>query len=249
MGGHDKLFRLDRQATLICTLLRGFGGRRAEHLIRNLNLSFLHSFYYAALEFASDTTARPITYYEFGVGGGETLQNYIEALKAFVKDHGRTFKDHKIVLFDSFKGLPSKRGYEDDHVTWHEGKFSHSTEEIKALLAKRGLNPNSDDIRFIEGYYADSLSENLRNSLTASPPDLVTIDCDYYSSTKLVLDWLRPILRNGCLFYFDDVWAFCGNPKRGELKAINEFNELGEGTLTVFPLIPTTQDRCYLYSV
>jgi hypothetical protein len=59
----------------------------------------------------------------------------------------------------------------------------------------------------------------------------VMMDCDFYSSTKTVLEWIRPLLRDGTIFMFDDIWAFMGHPDFGELRAIREFNAKGPGLL------------------
>ena len=70
-------------------------------------------------------------------------------------------------------------------------------------------------------------------------PSIVTVDCDYYSSAKLALEFLKPLLRSGAVFYFDDIWSFHGHPEMGELKAINEFNCGDHGSLT----------PCHLYGL
>lgn len=41
-----------------------------------------------------------------------------------------------------------------------------------------------------------------------------------------------PLLRPGVLIYFDDIWSFNGDPSRGQLRAIREFNEAGPFYLT-----------------
>ena len=66
---------------------------------------------------------------------------------------------------------------------------------------------------------------------SANYRNIITIDCDLYSSTATVLEWLRPLLRHGTLFYFDDIWAFLGHPEYGEMRAIAEFNAKAAGLL------------------
>ena len=53
----------------------------------------------------------------------------------------------------------------------------------------------------------------------------VHIDCDFYSSTKLVLDYIKPYLQNGTIILFDDWHTFKGNYEYGEKKAFEEFRE------------------------
>lgn len=45
------------------------------------------------------------------------------------------------------------------------------------------------------------------------------------------MEWIRPLLRDGTFFMFDDIWAFMGHPDFGELRAIREFNDKGSALL------------------
>jgi hypothetical protein len=187
------------------------------------------------------------SYYEFGTGRGYTLSRYIEALQAFCHDEHLSPHDYDMFLFDSFVGLPEKKGVEDDHLEWSQGMFAHTIDEIKQIIESCEMDPNSERIRFVRGFYEQTLTQDLRDRFASTPPDIITIDVDYYSSTKTVLGWLRPMLRSGCLFYFDDIWSFNGSPRRGELGAINEFNRDGRGILVPFNIVPTLPNNCYLY--
>ena len=200
-----------------------------ETFARLLPMFPLRSWFYYALD-ANRAQEAPC-YYEFGVGLGGTVTMYIDALKAFCRETKRNIHDCSIYLFDSFQGLPEKMDYRDEHPDWAQGSFSSSVKEIKNLLTRKGLRPDSSSIHFIEGFYERSLTSMLRDSLRSCPPTIVTVEVDYFSSTKTLLEWLRPLLHEGTLFYFDDIWAFGGDPKRGELAAIREFNEAGKGTL------------------
>jgi Macrocin-O-methyltransferase (TylF) len=177
-----------------------------------------------------------LTYYEFGVGWGGTLTRYIDALKAFCRETKGDFYKHQLYLFDSYKGLPEKQGQKDDHPGWDKGVFGTDLAQVKQSVALLGVSPNATNFHFIKGFYEKALTEELRSQLSEHPPSIITVDVDYYSSCKLVLDWLRPLLKEGTLFYFDDIWEFYGNPNRGELGAINEFNQNGRGKLVAFPM-------------
>lgn len=157
---------------------------------------------------------RPLTYYEFGTGSGNTLERALDALKKF--KGGRAF------LFDSFEGLPAMQHKSDASPLWKQGDFSFSQNYISRIVKKSGFD--SENVRFIKGFYETSLTLELQKELANSPPAFVTIDVDYYSSTKIVLDFLKPILASGCIIFFDDLWAFDGHPEYGQLKALNEFN-------------------------
>lgn len=81
-------------------------------------------------------------------------------------------------------------------------------------------------MRLVPGWFDASLTDELRREVSDRQidPTFVCIDCDYYSSTIVALEWLRPLLKSGALFYFDDIWSYHGSPNKGELKAIHDFN-------------------------
>jgi len=94
----------------------------------------------------------------------------------------------------------------------------------------RQIDLSRGNVRFIQGFFEDSLTSELAKDLATHPPSIVTVDVDYYSSTKSVLEWLLPFTPTGCLFYFDDIWLFYGHPQMGQVAAINELNCGGLGT-------------------
>lgn len=120
---------------------------------------------------------RPL-YLEFGVYRGRTLRYWARHLRA---------PEARFVGFDSFQGLP-----EDWELGAERGTFSV------------GKPPEIDDPRvsFVVGWFDQTVQG-------WEPPEhdqlVVNVDCDLYSSTKLVLDWVTPRLRRGDLVYFDDL--------------------------------------------
>jgi len=54
-------------------------------------------------------------------------------------------------------------------------------------------------------------------------PHCIYIDCDLYSSTMTVLQFVEKIAVTGTWILFDDYWCFRGSPKFGEQRAINEW--------------------------
>ncbi len=175
------------------------------------------------------------SYYEFGVGWGGTLVAFLHALSDCRKTLGRMGDLYRVVGFDSFEGLPKQSSPRDESAEWRPALFAHSLEEIRQTIASARLDLRAVDLRFVRGFFDTSLTDGLRNELREFPPSIVTVDVDYYSSTKVVLEWLRPVLRSGTLFYFDDIWSFHGNPQYGQLAAIREFNSLGDGQLVNLP--------------
>jgi len=165
----------------------------------------------------------PYNYYEFGTGTGGTLTYYLKALKKIIKLKKLDLKKFRIFLFDSFEGLPEYTNPKDYNPAWTKGQFSGSEDYIKNLI-KSILPEALDNVSFVKGYYENTLNEKLQKSLRQFPPSIVNIDVDYYTSTKTVLEWIHPILQDGTIFYFDDIYEYLGNLSKGEYKAIDEFN-------------------------
>lgn len=118
-------------------------------------------------------------YLEFGVYRGRTIRYWASHL---------SLPDARFVGFDSFEGLP-----EDWQPNAQAGSFSV------------GKVPEVDDPRvsFVVGWFDKTLP-------TYEPPPhdqlIVNVDCDLYSSSRCVLEWLSPRLRPGTLVYFDDLF-------------------------------------------
>lgn len=62
-----------------------------------------------------------------------------------------------------------------------------------------------------------------------------------------MLNCLGLILPSGVFFYFNDIWSFYWHPHYGELAAIHEFNQVGEGFLTPYPCF-RLNSLVYIYS-
>ncbi len=183
-------------------------------------------------------------YYEFGVASGGSIKIYILALKKFCKDYKKNINDFHIFAFDSFQGLP-KEGVGDNHVIWGQSQMVHPKEQVLGVI--RETKFPIDNFHSVDGFYDTTLTTDLRDKFVTFAPAIINIDCDYYSSTIMALKWLMPLLSSGAIFRFDDIWAYHGHPDYGELKAINEFNNLGFGQLQLFPLCGLPS-YVYIYS-
>ncbi len=198
-------------------------------------------------QFRAGFGAPNANYYEFGVGRGRTMMRFVKALKLYCRLAGIDPYSYSIFAFDSFEGLPAKESVRDDHPGWHQRQFLYTVEDITKRVGSQ-IDVRKGTVRFIKGFFHDSLTPELAAELSTHPPSIVTIDVDYYSSTKTVLEWLSRILRSGCLFYFDDLWAFYGHPEMGEIGAINEFNRAGQGYLIPYGELGTTVGgRTYVF--
>lgn len=190
---------------------------------------------YRALEFQyweDKANVIPIGhYYEFGLATGDSFARCYRTVTSLAKHLGYAGAEDfgvRMLGFDSFEGLPEP-GESDRRVGWGRGAMACDRERFEQRMDAAGIPRTA--YRLVEGFYEKSLTEELRAELADCKPSLVMMDCDFYSSTRTVLEWIRPLLRDGTFFMFDDIWAFAGHPDFGELRAIREFNAAGPGVL------------------
>jgi hypothetical protein len=126
----------------------------------------------------------------------------------------------KMWAFDSFEGLPNQQEKEDYHPRWIEGSMNISLSQFRNTCTKHGIP--EDQYETVQGYYEQSLQEPSENKLPNNIC-LAYIDCDLYSSTKTVLDFLSPRLKHGMLIAFDDYYWFSSTQLSGERRAMLEF--------------------------
>ena len=132
---------------------------------------------------------------EFGVFNGLTI-NYIS-----------TKIDREIIFgFDSFEGLPE---------FWRD-EFDKGVFNVDNNLPK--VNPN---VKLIKGWF----DQTLKNFKIDKPIAYLHIDCDLYSSTKTIFDYLGPHIVPGTIIVFDEYFNYPGW-KHGEFLAFKEFIQM-----------------------
>lgn len=123
---------------------------------------------------------KQVLYLEYGVYQGASLRYWSSALSN---------PDSQLHAFDSFVGLPETF----DSLTHPMGLFDTG-----------GMPPQIDDSRI--AYHIGWFDQTVPSfDVPAHEQLLVTLDADLYSSTKLVLDHLRPHIKPGAILYFDDM--------------------------------------------
>jgi O-methyltransferase len=163
----------------------------------------------------------PGHYFEFGVWNGVSLLRFWKCTQ-WMLGRGETNR-WKIFGFDSFEGLPKPKDSADTHEFVGEGSFrSEGVATILRLLESNGCK--QEKIKLIPGFFDESLTADLKKTLDFPKASLVNIDVDYYSSTIDVLDWIEDLMHDGTLIYFDDINFYNRNPKKGQVKAITDFN-------------------------
>ena len=158
-------------------------------------------------------------YLEFGVFEGRTF-GYVNKLMA------RLFPDMRFVALDSFEGLPEPSGIDADPANtsgFYKGQFTCAEDAFLANL--RAVNPQLDEARLhiVKGWFDQSLKPGNPAIAGLDKVAAAWIDCDLYSSTVPVLEFLTPRLQVGSVILFDDWRCYRNLPDYGEQKACAEW--------------------------
>lgn len=156
-------------------------------------------------------------YLEFGVFNGSSIGSMWLASKELGVTATRFFG------FDAFEGLPADSEKEDDGV-WKKGFYTCSFEKMQECLDRRNINPN--DITWIKGWYDKTLNQETTSKYNLGKFGIIFVDCDTYSSSKSVLDYIAPLIKEPLILCFDD-WKLNDLDVKGmgEYKSFNEFLE------------------------
>lgn len=154
-------------------------------------------------------------YYEFGLFRGFTFQ------KAYQSAADIGLSGMRFYGFDSFAGLPDPVGIDKVDGRFFRGQFACSKKKVEENLLVMGVDPRL--VTLIEGFYEESLTEDLRQRYPFKRAALVFLDCDYYSSSKTVLNWMAPYLTPGSILLFDDWYSYGQSSELGQQRAFGEF--------------------------
>ena len=151
-------------------------------------------------------------YCEFGSHGCVTFRLAYEQSRRF----GYRMK---LWAFDSFAGFPASIGVKDDHPKWRKSGMAFPLDEFRATCARAGISESEYEV--IPGFYEESLTKIAADQ---APQDicLAYIDCDMYSSTKAVLDFLAPRLKHGMIIALDDYYCWSATHSSGERQAMRD---------------------------
>ena len=131
---------------------------------------------------------------EFGVYSGLTI-NHIASLTI-----------QTVYGFDSFAGLPER---------WRDG-FSKGHFKVSSLPK---VQPN---VVLIKGWFDETLPDFIKDHEESL--GFLHVDCDLYSSTKVIFEALSDRIHPGCIIVFDEYFNYPGW-EEGEYKAFHEFLE------------------------
>jgi len=184
------------------------GNRQTEKLL----------FFRRVFDFLNDNEIRG-DYHEFGCHRVRTLR------MALTEARRHQLGDMKFWAFDSFAGLPDPTSAPSVGI-WKQGALTTSEETLLDLVRRHGVYV--DRVHTVPGFYADSLTPELRRRFAAAeaPIALATIDCDLYESAVPVFDFIDPLLQPGSALYIDDLFAgYRGAPTAGVARAFLEYQQ------------------------
>ena len=151
-------------------------------------------------------------YAEFGCWTGKTFHMAYSESRRFEKNC-------HLWAFDSFCGLPPQLLPEDEHPVWISGHMKTSIDEFRAIC-KRNKIPETD-YSIVPGFYADTIGSQHASSVDHFPQNicLAYIDCDLYTSTRTVLEFLYSRMKHGMILAFDDYYNWSATAIAGERRA------------------------------
>lgn len=175
---------------------------------------------YSILEAANQAKERglkKISVLEFGVANGAGLMNIIKIAKKVTKATGINIE---IFGFDTGKGMPAPLDFRDHPEYYTTGDFPMNRD----LLEQNTKNKAT----LIYGTVKDTINDFKKTISPEAPIGFISVDVDYYSSTKEVFELLDSKPEHFLpltYIYFDDITLPHHNDKCGELLAIREFND------------------------
>ena len=166
-------------------------------------------------------------YFEFGSAMARTARSAATYRKhpysrstAEIRGSGGRPYPH-LYIFDSFEGFPEPTE-QDGKAGWIKGHFKTSLDDFRGLI-EQVVGPA--DWTPIAGFYNESLTPQRATTLQQAnvKASIVFLDCDFYSSTRDVLEWVPPFLQNGTLLAVDDYHNYRSDPAMGQQLAFTEW--------------------------
>jgi len=171
------------------------GRETAEFVIHNMPKCKTFQSANKLREFALSQVKIDGLYLEFGVFSGKTI-NQAADLKP----------DQTIFGFDSFEGLPE---------TWRTGFY-------KNAFARNDIPTVRENVKLIKGWFDDTLPEFCTEHDENCA--YIHVDCDLYSSSKIVFSELKHKIVPGTIIVFDEYFNY-PSWQEHEYKAFQEFVE------------------------
>jgi Macrocin-O-methyltransferase (TylF) len=134
--------------------------------------------------------------------------------------------ERKLILFDTFEGLPKPNQQEDIDI-WGHSAYDEWTRHQRSDTSSDWARASLDEVRqnmvstgypvenliFVKGMVQETLPQNRPNAVS-----LLRLDTDWYESTVCELQNLYPVLSNSGVLIVDDYGHL-----RGQRKAVDEY--------------------------
>jgi len=193
---------------------------RPRRMLREVMFSFYrYDHVYAVLRECAAAWTGKFSILEFGTSDGYSFIKLLYATRYLQLTDRIT-----VHTFDSFEGMPQAAVDKDKEWvsgdSWVPGEFRGDYAALQAYCAARYSN-----FQIHRGYFEQSIDAELLGALAATPPILIWVDCDYYSSARTVFERLIDHIPNGCVIYFDDLDNLNFSSRlTGEARLVHEIN-------------------------
>lgn len=154
-------------------------------------------------------------YAEFGCCGAVTFSMVYKLMSKYPY----TLGPFHMWAFDSFEGLPQTACTDDEHPIWQKGDFAISEAEFHKKCRTAGMARSG--YTTVPGFYEKTLSP-MAEGPRPTKIRLAYIDCDMYSSTQAVMQFLMPRLQHGMILAFDDYYCWSSQVPSGERMGVAE---------------------------
>ncbi len=155
-------------------------------------------------------------YCEFGIFKGYAFwyAQHVAVKKGFDKMH--------FYGFDSFEGLPEiETEDKTSNDVFYQGQYACSYDNVHKNIDTKGVD--WDKTTLVKGYFGDTLNQNNKQLIDLDKISIALIDCDLYSSTREVLNYIQTRLMETTILIFDDWDCFDKDDDRGQRRAFREF--------------------------
>ena len=174
-------------------------------------------------------------YFEFGCHKARTMR--------LAWEHTGALFNWMYVGFDSFAGLPEIAEI-DRLPIWKQGDLATSEKDFIAITLSAGMPP--ERLRTVKGFYDQSLTPALAETLLPGKAAVILVDCDLHRSTVPVLAFAKQFLQRGTIVVFDEWFCFYGDPARGERRAWGEFRRANP-ELRFIEFVHTNEAQAFIF--
>jgi hypothetical protein len=133
----------------------------------------------------------------------------------------QAWEQMRFFAFDSFEGLPAPMEIDQQTENFTKGKYVCAEDVFRANL--KASDVDLGRVVTVPGFFDQTCNAETARRHNLRKACVVHIDCDYYDSTRAVLNFIRPLIQDGTILIFDDWFCYKGNRMLGEQRAFYEW--------------------------